>query len=255
MSSTDLISLDEFTNSSSRVFSIFGLTVARKSKKPRIYQKLFGVLSLLCLVTVVSQIMLFTYVHLGQSKYFLELTFDFSCIGIGVLTYLKIFMICFIKNNVVLEVTDLLDSLFPKSQKEQEKFGTKKYLDALKIQNRSYEILMPLLIAVFAISPIIISISKYFFVGGKFERNLPYFVWFPAGVNGSDPIIFEIFYLIAALGAFSCIIVLAIDLLYCSLLTVLSMEFDILRAKFEEFSKGSREELSDLINEHYTLIK
>lgn len=255
-----LISLEEFLDTSTKIFDIFGMRVVRTSPEPNLIQKLYGGISVVCLVMIVSQVMIFSYVHMGEEGCFLPITFDFSCIGIGVLTYLKVYMVCFNKHNVLLESIDMLDKFYPKTSHEQDKYRVKKHFDVLRLHSLSYKVLMPILSSVFSLSEILISIFKFLFISGFFERNLPYFVWFPFGFTGKGPIAFEVNYAIAVTAAFFCgLIVLAIDLLYCSLLTVLCMEFEMLKVKYEEFGCGDgkrgKADIKLLVAEHHHLIR
>lgn len=260
MFASKLISLEEFLDTSTKIFDVFGMRVARTSPEPRLAQKLYGGVSALCLVMIVTQVMIFSYVHMGEEGCFLPITFDFSCIGIGVLTYLKVYMVCFRKHSVLLESIDMLAVFYPKTDHEQERYQVKKHFNILRLHSISYKILMPILSGVFSLSEIIVSVFKFLFVSGFFDRNLPYFVWFPFGITGKGPGAYEVNYLIAVTAAFFCgLIVLAIDLLYCSVLKVLCMEFEVLKMKYEEFGNGAgkrgKQDIKLLVDEHHHLIR
>lgn len=152
---------------------------------------------------------------------FLYLTFNISCIGFAVMSLLKVYMIGLRHHRLLVELFGILESLFPKTVQDQEKFGTWKYLEKMRLQNLSFKTLMPLLFGFANFSEISITLFKFFFVDGSYDRNFPLFTWFPLGSDGKkSPILFEASYALSVHCAFSiAFISLAIDLLFCSLMS------------------------------------
>lgn len=220
-------------------------------------QKVFAALSFFTMSLVTVQGIVFAWIHLGQKEFFVKLIYDFAAIGVGFLSLLKVFVIFFRKHKVLLQALDMLEISFPKDMKMQTKFELEKNFSQLKFKNLIYEILNPLLLVTFVLSPFLISTFKYFFVTGAFERKLPYFLWFPFGLLENGPMIYVITYIMTVLGGmFGVFFHLAIDLLLFGILAVLCLEFSILKKKFEEFGKHeTKAMLAQLINEHNKLIE
>lgn len=257
MSPTSLILFEDFIRVPLGILSIFGIELTADVKKSKRNPTVFAFVSFVCVLILFTQAIIFTHIHFGQKEFFIKLIYDFATMGFAFLCCLKVFMVFIRKNSVLLESMNMLDALLPRDLKMQSKFKIKKNYKNLKSQNFVYEILMPLLLVTFVLSPFLISAFNYLFFTRDFERKLPYFLWFPFGWQGNEPIIYEISYAIALLGAtFGVFFHLAIDLLFLGLLTVLCLEFSNLKQKFEEFGKDqTKEELAQLINEHCQLIE
>lgn len=257
MSQASLIAIEDFLIPSTRIFHQFGLKMAKNAREPGCHRKVFGISATLCLLIIAAQGIVFIHVHKSDGKYLMAIIFDLSCYAIIILGYIKAFVVCIVFKKIVIEVIDDLSRVFPESNHGQEKLEVAKYLRKFNIQISIYRILMPMLIAAFSVSPIIISAFKFLFISGNFDRKLPYFLWFPYGLSGSEPIVFEISYAVSVFGASFCIfMVMAVDLLFCSILTLVSMQFEMLSKKFEAFDcRESKDQLSVLIKEHYQLLR
>lgn len=188
---------------------------------------------------------------------FLISTYNMSCIGFGFVLALKIYMIGVRHHSILLEVIERLDAIVPKSNHEQTKSGLRRYLRISNIQNGSYSVSMLVLFAYFNLSDILTSIFKFFFIDGSYDRNFTMFMWFPFDYDGKSPVVFEIFYVISVWSGFTCLTInLAFDLLYCSLLSILCMKFEVLKAKLAEVDRETtKEDLSVLIKQHSELIR
>lgn len=254
---TNLILLDEFTSAAKRIFKLFGIKMTKNSNESSKVEKVWGIVAVFCVLLIVSQAIAFIVTNFGEDGFFLALTFNISCVGFAWLSVLKVYMIGFVKHEVIVEVFEIFDLLFPKTNHGQKKYKVKKYLDHLKVENWTYSILLLILFSYFNFTEILISLFKFFWVDGSYDKNFPFFLWFPFLSDGKIPIVFEVFFVLANCCGFTCVFInLAADLLYCSLVTVLCMEFEILRKKFEEFDKlKTRKDLAALVAEHCQLIR
>lgn len=252
-----LIPLEAFSIASIRIFNLFGLKVTRKSRELRLWEVVLKWFSGISFIVILLQIVVFMFINLRTEGIFIALTFDLSVSGFACLSILKVYMIAIRNRNLMFEVFDKLDSLFPKTNHEQSRFEIKKYLDILNVQNGTYIVLTLFLFSFFNFADIIVALYYLIFVDGSYERNFSYFFWFPFGFDGKIPIFFEFYYVVATIGSSFCIFMnMATDLMYCSLLTMLCMEFDCLRKKFEDFDETkTTKDLAQLVNEHYILIR
>lgn len=254
---TNLISLEDFIRAPMGIFNLFGLKMMKNHRGPKLWEVVLKWISGSFNFLILSQIVMFNLVNFGKEGAFLALTFNFSCCGFSFLSALKFFMLGIRHRHILMRAIDKLDSLFPKTNREQEEFGIKNYLGVLNLQNFSGGFLTVVLFFLFNFTDITFSMFNYFWGDGIYERNFAYFLWFPFGLDGKSPIIFEIFYFIASLGSFFCIFLsMATDWMYCCLMTALCMEFSILSKKFEKFGREkSKDELAQLVKDHYTLIR
>lgn len=222
------------------------------------YQKVFGILAAISVFIIGPQGIIFVWIHKADRKYLMAITFDLSCVVIMTLGFFKVYVVIYRYKDSLIEAIDDIRSLYPTSSQDQKKFEIAKYLATFNIQILVYQLNQSILISLFNFLPIATSAYNFLVVDGKFERNLPYYFWFPFGFDGSEPIVYEVWYILSSSGAFLCaFIVLAVDSVYCILVTLVCMEFEILAKKFEEFGVGSHKsktQLALLIKEHYKLL-
>lgn len=249
----NFIPLEKFTSVSTRLFSIFDINVTVQPNGLKWPQKVFAFFNSL----ISTQGTIFLILYFDQSGMFLALTFTCCCVCYTLLCILKFYIVCFRKRNLLREVIDMLNLHYLMTNHEQSKFSVRKVLNTLNNQNWTYCILSTLLACIFVFSDILISIYNYCFVNEMFKRHFPYFLWFPFDTDVNSPIVFEVYFMVAVYCSFSCIIIsVAIDLIYCSCLTVLCMEFYVLRVKFQDINEETSEsDVSPLIREHSHLIR
>lgn len=252
-----LITLEDFLLISTRVFNLFGLKMTNYENGPKPSTLIFRKFSLFCVITLSLQTYIFILVHLGEKGMFLISTYNLSCIGFGFILALKVYMIGVRHHDILLEVIGRLDAIVPKSNHEQAKSGLRKYLRTSNFQNGIFSVSMLVLFAYFNLSDIMISVFKFFFIDGIYDRNFTMFMWFPFDYDGKSPVVFEIFYGISVWCGFTCLTInLAFDLIYCSLLSILCMKFEVLKSKLEEVGpETTREDLTVLIKQHTELIR
>ena len=106
--------------------------------------------------------------------------------------------------------------------------------------------------------PIYNAIYYYYVDGIVYYKELPFIMWHP--FDPLQPILFELSYFSMTWSGFTtALAVVSTDLLYCSILSLLCMEFDILKRNFEEMqvkdSKQSLEEMKKLVSNHIDLIE
>lgn len=257
MSSTNLVSFEDFVDASFKMLNFFGMRLAANLPKINRSQVVIAFLSWAFLFAILFQTLIFSLIHVGQKDYFIKMIYNFATISFGSMCCFKTFVIFYVKLDTLKQAMVKLSALLPKTTELQTKFKIEKHLKLLRTQNFFYDILMPLLLVAFVLLPLLNSTFNYFFVDGFYERSLPFFLWFPFGLQGSEPIVYEINYVISMLGAtFAVFVQLGIDLLYFGMQTVLCLEFKILKEKFQELGKDqTKARMSQLITEHCQLIE
>ncbi|CAO1409430.1 unnamed protein product [Diamesa tonsa] len=121
-----------------------------------------------------------------------------------------------------------------------------------------FSIMYMSLLWVFNLMPIYNAIYYYYVDGVVYHKELPYIMWFP--FDPLQPIVYELSYFSSVwAGVTTALAVISTDLLYCSILTLLCMEFDILKKNFEEIqvkdAKKSFQEMKKLVSVHIDLIE
>lgn len=187
----------------------------------------------------------------------MEITNLGPCMGMVILAMMKMYVIYRNKDEITI-LMEKLDTLYPKTLKEQQKHGVKKVLEQLKFIMIGFSIMYMSLIWIFNLMPIYNAIYYYYIDGIIYYKELPFIMWYP--FDPLQPIVFELCYISSTWAGFTtALAVISTDLLYCSILTLLCMEFDILKTNFEEMqvknSKESFEEMKKLVSVHIDLIK
>lgn len=170
-----MIALKEFTVASIRIFRIFGLKIANDTRDPKLGNKIFGLITVVFAWIGLTQAGIFAIINFNR-KMFMTFAFTFSVTCFAYMSFVKIYLLAFKNRGVLVETVYELDELFPRSNQEQTKYKIKSYLNILKFQVWSYGSLMSLLYYLFNLASITISVVKFLFIDGSFERNLPYYL-------------------------------------------------------------------------------
>lgn len=257
MEKRGLFTIEDFFLTSNRLYGIFGMRapIGPPRKIPfsmRLVQIIFFVVGL----AVCIQCFTFCVLTLGDKEGFLMVTHDISCIGFATLTFMKFYVMFSLKKDELVDVLNRLDALFPKTNYEQEKYEVKKYVRTHRLQDFAYTWPMFGTFFLFNISGLLFPIIRYFIIDGVYIRRLQYYYIFPAGITGEEPGVFEVYYIFGSAGSFGIVfLLLAIDLMYCSIMAVLCLEFDILNHKFRTFNpKFTQTDIRILVQEHYELL-
>ncbi|CAO1401053.1 unnamed protein product [Diamesa serratosioi] len=187
----------------------------------------------------------------------MEITNLGPCMGMVMLAMMKMYMVIYRNQDKITTLMDKLDTLYPKTLEDQEKYGVKKVLDQLNFIMVGFSIMYMSLLGIFNVMPIYNAIYYYYVDDVVYYKELPFIMWYP--FDPLQPIVFELCYFSSTWSSFTTALsVISTDLLYCSILTLLCMEFDILKRNFEEMlvkdSKKSFEEMKKLVSVHIDLI-
>lgn len=250
------IAFKQFLATANFCFNVFGIRVLKEDSKRVTAQNYFARFFVgLCLVVICTQVITLFIVEIHEADVFLKITHNLSAISFITVAYFKLIVVMFLKKDLLMEIIDILELHFPGTSWEQNKYNLPKYLKNLRRQDVSYSISQVLHSFFFNIFGVLVSFVRYF-IDGHFVLELQLYLWFPFGIQGNEPILFQtFFFLIFGTCAGTVFILTAIDLLYFALVEVCVMEFDILRLKFNAVNENtSKKELSDLVKVHYGLI-
>lgn len=187
----------------------------------------------------------------------LELTNLAPCMGFVMLALMKTYVVVYRNQETFTEIIETLGKLFPKSMEEQEMYKVGIIFKRQKALNIFFSAIYMTIFVIFNLMPIFICIQIYY-TDGIIHKEFPYMMWHP--FDAYQPVVFEFCYLLVIWAAFTCdIAVLSTDLLYSNVLTLLCMQFDILKRDLEhlnaEESKECIIELKKKVLLHMELIE
>lgn len=204
----------------------------------------------LCFVKQI--IYFFLHINIEDERSFLMLTNNLPCAGFVVLTMAKLFSVYWNRKTLreIFKDLQLLNETCGEHLNEDLSFvSTSKKM--LKI----FSFLFMVLIWIFNLMPLVEMSDEAINDQGFITRKLPYYMWYPFDVF--QPVVFEICYVIVMWGAFTCAMgILTSDLILCSFLTLICIQFDILKNRLKTIidEKQSGNALSSWINDHNKLL-
>lgn len=151
------------------------------------------------------------------------------------------------------EIVIRLDKLFPKTIQEQVKFNVHQYATELRLKTTVFIILNISGIWIYNLTPIIIQLYGIIFEGHFYEKKLPTVMWY--WFDPFQPGIYESLYVLICWTGFTiAVTILATDLLFCSIITLLSIQFKMVSENIRDL-QGDFEKLKDLIKAHQELVE
>lgn len=166
----------------------------------------------------------------------------------------KAYGVLFYNRKFIFEVIKRLERLFPKSIEEQTKHKIRFFCVDLKKKTFGFIFLNIWGVGIYLISPLASQIYGIVFQGYEFQKVFPtiMFFWF----DPFQPVIYESLYIFISWLSFTLsITILATDLLFCSILSLISIQFKILKQHIREIDGGKAlEKLKAQIKIHQELI-
>ncbi|XP_052758087.1 odorant receptor 4 isoform X3 [Galleria mellonella] len=227
------------------IFVFAGIQIARK-KNNRFVQKLLFCVFYFHFSFLYSNIIgqswgVFDAIVMGKS--FLEISFSIPCIGISVLSTVKVVFL-FYHQDLLINIVNKLRSIHPEADDEDmDEIQTKIVKDAVKLLNLVVMMLVYITVSVtiaFPIVSIVAMVNNYNHTG-EFKVVFPYIVTY-----FFDPFTRERWPFVYLYHVWSTVIVAAYvfgsDTLFYALCTYIQMHFKILRHRFENMVKDSTEE-------------
>jgi odorant receptor len=211
--------------------------------------------------------------HVGHENTFITLTNCAPCTGFVTLTLVKVSAV-YGNRNVLKKLMNQLKAFscqetFPNTQTDLIVRRSKQMMKVLKVKNSNFnartifyiiffsfflKVLYMILIWVFNLMPAFVMIYWYI-TDGSYQKKLPYFMWYP--FDCFQPIIYEICYVFVMWGAFTCAIgILSSDLMFCAVITLICMRFNVLKSKIRKVIDGKlpKEEFKKWIDDHNEIM-
>lgn len=256
-----LIEFSKFTNIPRRFCGYIGLIPfyddpsINDVKKYRYKHMIFWTSFVILTICLIGEF-IYLFKGMGNFKNFLEITALAPCIGFVMLALTKMFAIWYNRPKLT-ELMNTLKQIYPNRKSQQKKWKVGKYCQSTNSLMFLFSTLYMILIWIFNFMPITITFYKLIKTG-EYQRELPYFIWYPFDVYKTG--IFEINYLIQVWAGFTAAAgILSADLLFCSVITQICMHFDILGCEIRRIIPGRSDKdyknLIDLIHRHNLLIK
>ena len=247
------INLNSFTNFPFMLFRIVffnfqKLTGSKPMKKLLIHhaKRLYYKICLVIFAVGVCQIIFYTALHLG----------DFTVVINGVLNSTSILLVAFKAlrpfwcMDEILNILEELKIIFERRRNDNIKYKVKSYLEGYHRFVKVYGVMF-----IFAVLGLFQPIISYL-LSGSMRIDVNY--WFPFDPFTSFAFPFVLFWA-SFIGFNSIILMLASDSLLYALITMIAMEFDILKLDFNEMNIKSKNErdatIVKLIERHCKLIE
>lgn len=179
---------------------------------------------------------------LGNFDKFLELTAVLPCIGFTSNSIMK-FITNILNRKKISPMIWKLRDLFPLTKEEQEFYKVSEYYKKSNTLFVAFAVFMMVWILTFDFFAVAKSIFEYYFLNADdegFTRRVPYYMWFPYDWNQYGYYELTLVFSVAA-GHCATIPITASDLLLCTLLVQLCMQFDGLKRKLTEYIPADKE--------------
>uniref|UniRef100_A0A182QWX8 Odorant receptor n=1 Tax=Anopheles farauti TaxID=69004 RepID=A0A182QWX8_9DIPT len=188
----------------------------------------------------------------GNFTNFLQLTALAPCMGFTALSFVKIMTIK-LNETKLTEMLHRLDALFPKTAALQERYGVFQYNRESQLVMKSFSILYMILIWMFNLLPLVSMVVGYF-ADGMWHKQLPYFMWY--WYDWHRPGYFELTFLHQNWGGFvSAVYYLSTDLMFCAIVLLLCLQFDIVAWRLKHALPDDHRELIECIRIHQTVVE
>lgn len=199
------------------------------------------------------QEMIYFFLHINNENEnsFLILTNNLPCAGFVVLTMVKLYTVYY-NHKILLRIFKDLKLL---NETLEESFnGNLCFATTSKKMLKVFSVLFMLLIWIFNLMPLV-EMSNEVMNNQTLTRQLPYYMWYP--FDAFQPVVFEICFATVSWGAFTCALgILTSDLLLCSFLTLICMQFVNLKNRLKKIIDGKKpgKYLDAWINDHIKLL-
>lgn len=232
-------SFANFTSFTEKAFRLNGWLPFKKQSDSKFKLIYFWAANIICIITLM-QGMIYFVLNFNKNATLLELTNLAPCMGFVMLALMKTYVVVYRNQETFANIIQTLGKLYPKSMQEQEMHKVGTIFKRQKALNIFFSAIYVTLFVIFNLMPIFISIQIYY-TDGVIHKEFPYMMWHP--FDAHQPVIFEFCYLLVIWAAFTCdIAVLSTDLLYSNILTLLCMQFDILKRDLENLNAEKRKE-------------
>lgn len=256
----DLINFDSCTKTARTVCGWIGMVPYMmdplKSKIYYFWKNLYFWSSYCVLALLVIGELIYLFGGIENFSNFLEMTALAPCIGLSLLGLAKSTTIWGNRSKIT-NIVRQLKKLFPKTKDEQIKWNVKKYLAKTNKLILLFVTAYVSAVAAFNFVPFIKSLNVWI-RKGFYPMEFPYFIWYPF-----DPFKkgwFGINYVIQMWAGFTATFgSVGPDVLFCSIVTQICLQFDILSEKILKYvpqnSIKDYQFLNECVRQHNLLIK
>uniref|UniRef100_A0A182J3P9 Uncharacterized protein n=1 Tax=Anopheles atroparvus TaxID=41427 RepID=A0A182J3P9_ANOAO len=188
----------------------------------------------------------------GNFTNFLQLTALAPCMGFTALSFVKIMTIKLHEAKLI-DILRRLDELFPKTTTLQTRYGVYQYNRESQVVMKSFSVLYMTLIWIFNLLPLASMVVGYC-TDGTWHKQLPYFMWY--WYDWHKPGYFELTFLHQNWGGFdSAVFNLSTDLMFCAIILLLCLQFDIVAYRLKHARPDDHEELNGCVHIHQSVIE
>lgn len=153
--------------------------------------------------------------------------------GFVVMSVAKAYGVVYNNREGLRDIVSRLETLFPKTMAKQLKHNVHKFNDDLKRISIFFIFMNTSGIWMYNLTPIFIQIYGIIFEGHFYDKKLPTPMWF--WFDPYQPGTYEALYVLISWTGFTiAMTILATDLMFCSILTLVSMLFQILSSEIRE---------------------
>nr|QXO35951.1 olfactory receptor Or8 [Anopheles melas] len=188
----------------------------------------------------------------GNFTNFLQLTALAPCMGFTALSFVKIMTIK-LNETKLTDMLHRLDALFPSTVALQQRYGVYQYNRESQVVMKSFSILYMILIWMFNLLPLVSMVAGYA-SDGTWHKQLPYFMWY--WYDWHRPGYFAVTFLHQNWGGFvSAVFYLSTDLMFCAIVLLLCLQFDIVAYRLSHALPDDHQELVGCVRIHQAVIE
>lgn len=188
----------------------------------------------------------------GNFTNFLQLTALAPCMGFTALSFVKIMTIK-LNETKLTDMLHRLDALFPSTVALQQRYGVYQYNRESQVVMKSFSILYMILIWMFNLLPLVSMVAGYV-SDGTWHKQLPYFMWY--WYDWHRPGYFAVTFLHQNWGGFvSAVFYLSTDLMFCAIVLLLCLQFDIVAYRLSHALPDDHQELVGCVRIHQAVIE
>ncbi|KAG5673082.1 hypothetical protein PVAND_003157 [Polypedilum vanderplanki] len=220
---------------SEKIFGVFGFTffngLQNTTNQQRQKQLFWIILAITLLSTILAVI---NFVHIfGDHEKFVEAIETFCWISGYIQILLLIYFLYYRKREPIMKIIERLEQNFTQSNHEQLQFGVIKHHRKLKLIFKFY-------LFVFFWAWLHLNYMPLLQFLYDHEVKLLHPLWFP--LYPLQPLLYPIFFFIQSCSiCFAVTVQVAMDTLFCSIICVISLEFDVLAQKLSKIDPENDE--------------
>lgn len=248
-STTKVVTIEDFIKYPNYLFKFSGWIPTQEETK--IWQKALGYFMSYNLLASLVLLTMNIIKNLHDSEKLLDITNSTATIGHLAVVAVKGYCVVFCYHKELKEILGQLDEILPKNSLTQKKQNVLETLQKMNSMMIGYIFTYFVSLMLFNLMPFLILIYGRAVQGIVYDLQLPYKVWYPFSVEEIST--FFGCYIFQLWGSFYCFFfVVGIDMLFCSCITILCIQFEKLRDETENIVFYS--DLKKCVKTHQNLI-